>query len=148
MPEICLLQLVMVKSNTPKNINRMPFFTNFIYFSYLKYLIINSVPFSSSDSTPIYPLLLSIMVLDKDNKNLDPKFTLVGFDNDSQTITVGEIPANETIVGKEKKLSAKGHFEYGGARYLRDARTLSERCRTWFMMKRRRKRLTPKPTTS
>ena len=62
-----------------------------------------------------------VCVLDKDNKNLDPKFTLVGFDNDSQTITVGEIPANETIVGKEKKLSAKGHFEYGGARYLRDA---------------------------
>ena len=62
-----------------------------------------------------------VCVVDKDNEDLDPKFTLVGVDGRSQTITIGEIASNEEIVGKEKKLSAKEHFAFGGARYLRDA---------------------------
>ena len=62
-----------------------------------------------------------VCVIDKDNDNLDPKFTLVGIDGQSQTITVGEIAPGEKIVGKEKELTAKEHFEFGGARYLRDA---------------------------
>lgn len=62
-----------------------------------------------------------VCVVDKDNEDSDPKFTLVGVDGPAGTITVGEIAADEKIVGKEKKLSAKEHFEFGGARYLRDA---------------------------
>ncbi len=62
-----------------------------------------------------------VCVVDKDNDNLDPIFTLVGVDGENNVITIGEISADEEIIGKDKKLSAKEHFLFGGASYLRDA---------------------------
>lgn len=62
-----------------------------------------------------------LCVSDKDNEYLDPQFMLIGIDGDDKTITLGEIPAEQTIDGEDKTGTVRELFSYGGAKYLKEA---------------------------
>ncbi len=62
-----------------------------------------------------------VCVSDEDNKDLDPQIMLVGIDGKSKTITLAEIPAEQTIDGESKTATVKEMIQYGGAKYLKDA---------------------------
>ncbi|MEE1002852.1 MAG: LCP family protein [Acutalibacteraceae bacterium] len=71
--------------------------------------------------TQAYNVNLLICVRDEDNDDIDPQFLLIGFDGESKTITVSEIPTGFKLIGTEKTDTALNLFNYGSARYLRDA---------------------------
>lgn len=62
-----------------------------------------------------------LCVSDEDNKYLDPQFVLIGIDGEDKTITIGEVPAEQKVEGKDKTGTVRELFEYGGANYLKDA---------------------------
>lgn len=68
-----------------------------------------------------YNVNLLICVRDEDNDDIDPQFLLIGFDGEAKTITASEIPTEFKLIGTEKTDTALKLFNYGGARYLRDA---------------------------
>ena len=62
-----------------------------------------------------------LCVVDEDNKDVAPQFLLVNFDFDVRTIAVTEVPANVKLIGTEKTDTVQKLFDYGAARYVRDA---------------------------
>lgn len=68
-----------------------------------------------------YNVNILICVEDTENTDVNPQFVLLGFDGESETIAVTEIPDSLKIVGAEKTDTAKNLLNYGSARYLRDA---------------------------
>lgn len=68
-----------------------------------------------------YNVNVLLCVEDTENDDIDPQFLLVGFDGEAATITVSEIPVDVKLIGTEKTDTAFKLFNYGSARYLRDA---------------------------
>ena len=62
-----------------------------------------------------------ICVEDKENKDVKPQFLLAGFDGEAKVITFCEIPDSLQLNVQDKSGTALKLFEYGSARYLRDA---------------------------
>lgn len=71
--------------------------------------------------TKIYNVNVLLCIEDEDNEDIAPQFLLVGFDSEAAAITVSEIPTSQKLVGEERTDTAINLFEYGSARYLRDA---------------------------
>ena len=80
-----------------------------------------NVPESEFVQSKSFSVNVLLCVSDEDNKYLDPQFILVGIDGDDKTITLGEIPAEQVVEGKEKTGTVRELFEYAGAKYLRDS---------------------------
>lgn len=62
-----------------------------------------------------------ITVEDDIEDDIDPIFLLIGFDGEQKCVTATEIPCDMTIIAPEKTASAKDLYNYGSARYLKDA---------------------------
>lgn len=90
-------------------------------YSYIKALEKdNSVKSDSSKATDKNVNVL-VCVVDEDNEEIAPQFLLINFDFDVSTISVTEMPTNVKLTGAEKSDTAQKLFNYGSARYVRDA---------------------------
>lgn len=93
----------------------------FFTVSYIKKLEKEHTVSGEKAKEQTYSVNVLICVRDKENEDINPQFLLIGFDSEAKAIAVSEIPVGLKLIGTEKTDTALNLYNYGSARYLRDA---------------------------
>lgn len=90
-------------------------------YSYIKGIEKDNSVVSKTSNKEEKSVNVLLCVVDEDNKDIAPQFMLINFDFDVKTIAVTEVPTNVKLTGAEKSDTVQKLFDYGSARYVRDA---------------------------